>query len=534
LYYVFVHELAQKLCHYIRDTELLHPGDRVGVAVSGGPDSVALLRLLLEMRKELGIVLSVVHVNHKLRGAQSDADADFVSALARTHKIQLYSTAADVAQHASDFGISIETAARELRYKFFRQVLGDEITHGSTRISTDQKTEQSDPRKSVQIRGRLLNKIATGHTLDDQAETVLMRIIRGTGMRGLRAIQPIIHAQTEHGSGEIVRPLLAVRRAQLQAYLDEIGQPWREDATNRDPKFTRNRVRQLLMPLLEREFNPAIRERLAELAEIARAEEDFWDNEAEGWLGTGIQLLQPQNDAAQLVQLAPVRGSGQASKPASAPANVLVDLAWLLSEEGAVQRRIVKVAAEQAGLALDFQHVEDILRLAAEEGSAGKEIVLAGGWKARCDEDALEFVAPGHALPSPTSTDYQMRLSVPGQVTIAQAGCRLEAIRLETNKHPAGADPEHAFDAALLATSLTVRNWHPGDRFWPAHTRSAKKVKELLQEAHVRQPERAHWPVVLNGDEIIWVRGFPGRAHMRPAAGQPAVLIREQPLERHP
>jgi tRNA(Ile)-lysidine synthase len=527
LYYVPVHDLAQKLCHFIRDTELLHPGDRVGVAVSGGLDSVALLRLLFELRKELGIVLSVVHLNHKLRAAESDVDADFVGALAHAHKLQCHSIVADVAQHAAQAGISIETAARELRYKFFRELLG-EVRHRSALTDTDLKTAESHPCPSVPIRAPVLDKIATGHTLDDQAETVLMRIIRGTGLRGLRAIQLCISVETDHGPAEIVRPLLQVRRRELQMYLNDIGQSWREDATNRDPKFTRNRVRHVLMPLLESEFNPAIKERLAELAEIARGEEEFWENEADGWLGTGIHRVQPHTAASQLVQLTH-RGTAS-SAPAGAPTNVFLDLAWLLSEETAVQRRIIRAAADEAGLALDFHHVEDILHLAAEAASTGKELLLPGGWRVVCSEDALEFAAQPAVL-APANPDYELRLKVPGEVAIAQISSRLQAVNLGPGELPADANPEHLFDPALLAESLTVRNWRPGDRFWPAHTKSAKKIKELLQQHHVPQADRGQWPVVLSGDEVIWVRGFPGRANMRPAEGKAAVWIREQPFK---
>ncbi len=465
--------------------------------MSGGPDSVALLRLLLELRKELGIVLSVVHVNHKLRGSESDTDAEFVSDLAGAHKLPLHSTVADVAQHAVRTKISIETAAREVRYQFFAELL-------------------SAGRKGAAG----LNKIATGHTLDDQAETVLMRLIRGTGMRGLRAIRPWIHTGGEHGTAEIVRPLLQVRRRELQAYLLEIGQSWREDASNGDPKFTRNRVRQRLMPLLESDFNPAVAERLAELAEIARGEEEFWENEAEGWLGTGIQLVRPENAATPLVQLAPIGGS-------PGLANVLVDLAWLLSEDTAVQRRIIKAAADTAGLSLNFQHVDDILRLVEGEANEAKEVVLPGGWQAACDEDALEFLPPRTTV---SAADYEFCLTLPGEVTISQIGSRIQAVQLASGELPASADPEHLFDAALLGPSVQVRNWRPGDRFWPAHTKASRKIKELLQAHHVPQRDRQQWPIVLSGDEVIWMRGFPGRAHMRPPKGHAAILIREHPL----
>jgi tRNA(Ile)-lysidine synthase len=237
-----VHPLAERLVDHIRKHDLLKPGDRVGVAVSGGPDSVAVLRLLLELRKELGIVLSAVHVNHKLRGTESDEDHEFVTRLASEYKLPLHATAADVPKHAAEAHMSLEAAARKLRYGYFEQL----------------------------FQHRLLDKVATGHTLDDQAETVLMRIMRGTGMKGLRAIQPRILVEGDDFSGEVVRPLLNFRRRELQQYLNALGQAWREDSTNLNSKYTRNRVRHKLLPLLEEEFNPAVTETLAELAEIAR------------------------------------------------------------------------------------------------------------------------------------------------------------------------------------------------------------------------------------------------------------------------
>src|SRR6266478_6586960 len=161
MYYGAVETLAQRVTGYIRRHKLLNPGDRVGVAVSGGADSIALLRLLLELRSELGIVLSVVHFNHKLRGLESDEDEAFVSHLAREHKLVFHATSADVKEEAAAQGLSLEAAARELRYGFFQQLVEPDAEDRSQ-----------------------LDKVATGHTLDDQAETVLMRMLRGSGMRG--------------------------------------------------------------------------------------------------------------------------------------------------------------------------------------------------------------------------------------------------------------------------------------------------------------------------------------------------------------
>jgi tRNA(Ile)-lysidine synthetase-like protein len=157
-----VQRLAQTVLEYIREHELLKAGDRVGIAVSGGADSVALLRLLLELRKEIGIVLSAVHFNHKLRGVESEEDERFVAELARQHKLELLHEGGDVAAHAAEKHVSLETAAREMRYRYFRHLL----TQGC------------------------LSRIATAHTLDDQAETVLLKIVRGAGSRGLAGIYP--------------------------------------------------------------------------------------------------------------------------------------------------------------------------------------------------------------------------------------------------------------------------------------------------------------------------------------------------------
>src|SRR5256885_10157748 len=194
LYHVSVHALAERLLGHIRRQELLKAGDRVGVAVSGGIDSVALLRLLLELRAELGIVLSVVHFNHKLRSAESDADQEFVANLARKHDLEFQTDSDDVAAQAAAEHISVEAAARELRYGFFRYLLGEDSSPDDSQAATK------------------LNKVVTGHTLDDQAETVLMRMIRGTGLRGLGGIHPriLVEGSEEGGSRGIIRPLLYI------------------------------------------------------------------------------------------------------------------------------------------------------------------------------------------------------------------------------------------------------------------------------------------------------------------------------------
>ncbi len=548
MYHVSVHSLAERLSRHIRREELLRAGDRVGVAVSGGIDSGALLRLLLELRSELGIVLSVVHFNHKLRGAESELDQEFVGQLAQKHGLEFHVESGDVAQLAADQHTSVEAAARELRYEFFRRLLGSaegsevegEVPQGLKPASL---VEPDGTAEAAPFPNPRLTTIATGHTLDDQAETVLMRLIRGTGLRGLGGIYPriLVEHEDEDGHGEIIRPLLGIRRRELERYLADLNQPWREDSTNTDSKFTRNRVRKLVLPLLEREFNPAVVESLSELAEIARDEEDYWENEVSGWLGTVLQWSQPEwarglpgfEDSPSLVQIVPSPPKphdpelvARLEEPGSVVMNASVSRPWLLTEPKAVQRRVLKAIGEQAGIPLEFKHIEEILHFAAEDGPSMKELSLPLGWKIIREPEAMVFVTPDLRRQERVQ-DYEYSLPVPGRAAVPELGGVVEALRVAPEERTAEYNPQQLLRADLLPRSLIVRNWRPGDRFWPAHTKSPKKIKELLQEQHVPQPGRRLWPVAVSGDEIVWMRGFPVPARWCAKRDQDAVLIRE-------
>lgn len=485
MYYGAVQKLAQHVLEYIRRHELLKPGDRVGVAVSGGADSVALLRLLLDLRKELGVVLSVVHFNHRLRGAESDEDEQFVAELASQHKLHFNCESGNVESHAAERHLSVETAARELRYGFFRRIL----------LNGD------------------ANRIATAHTLDDQAETVLLRLARGSGTRGLAGIypqlpvvssqfsvsrQPSATIRQEKPEFSIVRPLLGTRRKDLEAYLTALGQDWREDRSNRDLRHARNRVRHGILPRLERNLNPAVREALAETAEIARAEEEYWEREIE-------------------------QGLLQAWTPDAAPGSGTLSMVALARLPLALQRRVVRAAGESLGLRLEFRHVEEILEVASGHARAAKSAVLPHGWTVSRHKNEVRFTLAGAAAGK--NSDYEYLLPIPGQVEVPEAAARFEAVLVPVSIQ-AGYNPEHLLDSGLLAKELRVRNWRAGDRFWPAHTKIPKKIKELLQERQVTGAGRKLWPVVVSGPEIVWVRGFAVPAKLRPRAGE-AVMIRE-------
>jgi tRNA(Ile)-lysidine synthase len=478
LYYVFVPKLPWLVLSYIQKHELLQPGNRVGLAVSGGADSVALLRLFLELRLDLGVVLSVVHVNHQLRGASSDADEQFVSALAAEHELDFHGATRNVASHAKQNGLSIETAAREVRYEYFAGLLA----------------------------AGKLNRIATAHTLDDQAETVLMRLIRGTGLRGLGGIQPqLLINEKEPTSGTVVRPLLATRHSHLIAFLAALKQEWRQDASNNDLQHTRNRIRHVLMPLLEREFNPAMAERLGELSVVARSEEEFWQSQCSGWVE---QIVRPVRPAQRFC----------------------FDLNLFRAQSLAVQRRLLRHWGRtvQPNPSLEFKHVEQLLALVNTESKIGKQLELPAGWRAVRRGDQLQLTPPPHRPGThATPQDYQYRLRVPGRVALPEAGMSLEAISIPVSGCAESYNPDQLLDAGLLAKELVVRNWRPGDRFWPAHTKAPKKVKELLQEKHVQGHERKLWPLVVSEGEIVWLAGFACPVQFRARQGDPALLIRE-------
>lgn len=449
----------------------MRPGDRVGVAVSGGADSVGLLRVLLGVRKELGAVFSVVHLNHKLRGAESDADENFVRALAESHELEFISRKRDVRGHAVLHGLSIETAARELRYEFFNELLHE---------------------------GQL-NKIATGHTLDDQAETVLYKLVRGAGSRGLAGIYPKLEIKlgssaikergpTLKSECAIVRPLLQTQGSELEAYLKEVGQPWREDSTNRELQYTRNRIRHEVLPLLEKAVNPGAKTSLAEAAEIARAEEEFWSEQIAELLSHAWR----RTDRGGVLSLKPVL-----------PSNL------------ALQRRLIRAAAASLGLNLEFRHVEKLLAVIGE----ATQVSLPHDWTALAGKDELTFT---RKLAEPVA--YQYELLVPGRVEVPEAKIAIETVVLQPGELDSFAR-DHLLEFAL-ANGLIVRNWRDGDRFWPAHTRQPKKIKELLQDRHITGYEKKQWPIVAAGEEVVWVRGFGVRRDSQPKQG-PAVLIRE-------
>ena len=454
----------------IRAHRMIPDGGRVLVALSGGPDSVALTLLLRELEQTGSVtVAGVAHLNHGVR-AEADADEAFCRDLAAQLGIEFRSERVDVPALAKADGRSLEDAGRRARYAFLDRVRSE--------LAAD--------------------AIATGHTRNDQAETFLLRLIRGAGPRGLGGIYPV--------TGSVIRPLIDTRREELLEWLASRNQPYCEDVTNTDVGIPRNRVRHELLPLLERRFSPGIVQVLAREAEIARADHDY------------IEKL-----AIESADLIVLRNSGGERAPLSSrssPADfvaVELDAAGVAALPHAVAARLARLAL--AVLAPDrfvsSEHVEAVVSLVAGEGVS---VSLPGQQASRRGpvivlEPAFARGAPARSRPFENSFDVS--LSIPGEVVLAPQGWAISA-HLQTGNQPelpstpgSGALSAEV-QAGRLAGPLGVRSRRPGDWLRPAGLGGRrKKLQDLLVDRKIPREHRDFLPLVVDGQgRIVWVVGL--------------------------
>ena len=485
--------LQQRVQETIARFALFRAGDRVAVAVSGGADSVALLRLMVELASPLGIRVSVCHFNHRLRGAASDADEQFVSGLAASLGLSCTVEGEDVVSRAHKEGWNLEDAARRLRYAFFRRLV-----------------EQ----------GRA-DRVAVAHSADDQAETVLAHLLRGTGPTGLGGIYPQVDC--------VVRPLLYVRRQELKDYLRARGQGWREDESNLDQSRLRARIRHRLLPLLEKEFQPAVVGNLGRLAGLAREEERFWSQLLEERMGAIVEktpagLSIQVEDLLDPCQLETKCGADAFTKPSLAVARRLVRR--LLSEVHGSQKRLTS------------QHVDQVIQL-AESGHGGQRLELPGGVLVERVFDRILFpsldLRPASAVSRETGEraatyQYTVELGTGDGVWISVPEIQ-RRFRLKVVDWPLPASDTKAsvwaaaLDADRIRLPLVLRNWRPGDRYRPLGRQRVCKLKRLLLEERVAARDRAGWPVLVSGDSLAWARGLPVAADFAPQPGTRSGLV---------
>jgi len=495
--------LEQSVLNNVRNARIILPGDRIGVAVSGGADSVALLRILENLRDELGVTLSVVHFDHMLRGDASTSDAQFVADLARDSGLQIVAVREDVAAEAARRGWNIEDAARRLRYAFFERV-----------CAAGQAT-----------------RIAVAHTAQDQAETVLAHLIRGTGPTGLAGIYP--------RSGSVIRPLLATDREDLREYLRTKNQAWREDATNRDTRRLRARIREKLLPVLERDFAPSIVAHLGELARLAGEQEAFLSAIVEDRFRSLVRLADDAMTIDVCDLLLPLKlkldrsiSSNASNSSGIAPLRALTELL--------VRRLYEGVRGDCRDLAA--QHVEQVIRL-ARESTSGHRLDLPGNIIVERSFGALRFSrAEARSLSLSAketvaeASTYQYVVSLPDSgaatVSIPELGSRfrLKVIDWTLQARDTKSDGE-ALDAGLLRGSLILRNWRPGDAYRPYGRQQPRKLKQMFLADRIPLRERARWPVLECGGKVVWTRGLaPADDFCAGARTRVGVLIEEHQL----
>jgi tRNA(Ile)-lysidine synthase len=464
--------MLERVAEFIAQHHMLDTGQQLGVAVSGGADSVFLLYALRELAPRWNLHLSVIHIEHGIRAEASQSDAEFVRRLAAEFGFPFHLRQAQVPRIDGN----LEQAARNVRQAFYAEL----IATGA------------------------VDHVATGHTRSDQAETVLYRILRGSGLTGLAGILPV----TREG---LIRPLLEINRSEIESWLREHGIAWREDETNRDPTYARNRLRHEILPLLREGFNPQLDQALAHVATLARDEEDYWD--------------------AELARHHPPATSHQPLATGYQP--LILTAPQLSAMPRAAARRLLRRAMETVKgdlRGIDFAHIERILEMARSRD--GHDRIQVPGLDVCRSLDQIRLALPdADNSPEP---DFSLPVQVPGCAELPASRTRITLQLLEKTgpAHPCARVVNELDWQRFLggegAPSLEVRNWRPGDQYRRVGQSKPQKVKFFFQEDRIPLWERRNWPIITYNGTIVWARRFGAAAEFAMRPETRSVLVVEE------
>jgi tRNA(Ile)-lysidine synthase len=456
--------MLTKVKRLIDNHHMLSAGDKVIAACSGGPDSLALVHILMRLRSEYDFCIFVAHVDHMLRGGESAEDARFVAKFCKENGLHCYQAAVNVPAFMRESGLCAEEAARNLRYQFLYEAAKEA---GCA-------------------------KIATGHHQDDQAETVLLHLLRGAGSGGIRGMRPV--------NGAIIRPLLAVTRNEINDYCSQHRLCVRHDSTNSTTEYLRNRIRLQLLPLLETTYNPEIKSALLRTACIVGEENDFIRGEA-GKLWDSAAVC--DRDKIRLF-IEPVKNS-----------------------HVAVQREIFRLAIEkkQGNLrGISFDHVEKLIQM-LQRGRVGALFVLPGGTVVRRGyREMLIGENPAGMSESPSGIHPPgYLLNIPGTTWVPELAIEIAA----QISHAPQVNSKTAamFDWEQVQFPLYVRTRTVGDRFWPNGLDGSKKLKEFFIDSKIPQEIRDTIPLVCDREGILWVAGYRHSGRARVTGGTQRILV---------
>lgn len=443
--------MLQTVSKYIEKHKMILPGQRIVVGLSGGADSVALLHILKRMQETMYIELFAAHVNHGLRGQAARDDAVFAEELCKRWGIPFFLKAADVRALSHTLRRTEEEAGRMVRYGFFHEVM--EKVNG--------------------------DRIATAHHKNDQAETILHNVIRGSGMQGLTGIRPV-------RDGIIIRPLLDVSRQEIEDYLIKHQLSYREDASNADPVYTRNRIRNRLLPVLAEHYNPDIVDSLTRMAGILRDEDDFL---------TG--------HCSSLYEAYAVSGPGQ----------IRMDLKKFKACHPALQRRLVRMAvADLRGNLVNVgsSHIEAVIRLASRSATGARTLIPADSLSGReiWAELSYDFLVFRRADDKQPASAFDCLLPVPGQVRLEELNLTVTAEKWDQNKGLPFSPRCIYIDGEKIKGELRLRQRRDGDRFRPLGMQGRKKLKDYFIDRKIPREQRNRIPLLTDGENIIWVVGF--------------------------
>ena len=442
--------LETRVEHFIQQHRLLS-GQPVLVGVSGGPDSVCLLHLLSKLRKELDIELHAAHLDHMLRGAESETDAQYVADLCRRLNVPATVERRDVREYKARHRLSPEEAAREVRYNFLAEAAGS--------IGT--------------------GRAAVGHTLDDHIETILMHLIRGTGTRGLCGLHPCSRWQSANNSLTIIRPLLQITRRETAEYCHRHRLAPRLDTSNLSPEPLRNRIRHQLIPFLQG-YNPRVTEALLRTARIAAEDIGYIDEEASRLWDT---IAQEKDNS------------------------VAIDKERLLGLPPALKRHLLRSAIEKVSgdlMDIEARHIEAILDALTKP--SGKQLNLPRGLTFTIEYDRYLIGTDPAALAPLPVLKGEFQLEIPGETLLP--GWRIEATVTPPKAIDDAGDYKAYFDLDKTGNKLVVRSRQPGDRFQPLGMSQPKKVNTFMIDARIPRAWRQRVPLFCSHEQIIWVAGW--------------------------